>query len=221
MPVRKIVYTLCGSFFRRREGKYPRVLAIAKYPLSAYKGDLLTAFTPELLYLPKMVLTPFPWNVFTYRFKKGSKFVITHIPSTPVKKGTDVIMAGIKLLKRSDVIIKHISNTSYKNSLEAKANSHIYIDQFMLPVYGNSAVEAMSYGIPTMNWDECLYPYETPIIKAKTRTPQGVADALNYWCDWGRLQELSEQTFEYCKEVHGGVGKQFIKLYKDVLQPKI
>lgn len=217
-PDKKIIYTFSGGLFRRnRPDHWPKSLAFEKYPLESYKGDMLTAVTPEMLYLPDMVLTPFPWIEFKYTFKEADRFIVSHIPSTPVRKGTPILTEAIDILNRQDVEFKNIQGVSREESLSLKRESHIYVDQLILPVYGNSAVEAMSMGVPVLSWDEDLYPYKTPIIKPWERTPQKVAEALDYWLDWNRLKELSERTFEYCRDVHGGVGNLWVKLYNDMI----
>ena len=211
---KKIVYTFCGSVYRRKRDGFPEQVALESYPLFEYKGDYLTAFTPELIYHKKTEWMPFPWIDFNYRFRRGKKFVIMHNPSTPSKKGTDIIMKAMDMVARDDVKLVAVNNLKYMESLEVKANSHIYIDQMVLPVYGNSAVEAMGQGIPVLSWDKGLYPIDTPVIKPKEQTAEAIAEALNEWLDWDKLEQLSKETFDYCQAVHGTVGELWIKEYK-------
>jgi glycosyltransferase involved in cell wall biosynthesis len=213
---KKIIYTFGGSIFRRKDKDYyPNSIAQGtKTPLSLFSNAaLLTAFTPELCYDGVIKLAPFPYLNFDYRFKRGDKFRIMHIPSNPEKKGTDLILEAFKLINRNDVEFITEQNISYQRAIELKSTAHIYIDQMVLPVYGNSAVEAMAFGVPVLNWDLGLYPFETPIIKPYERTPQSIAKAINRWLDWGQLEALSKATFDYCKEIHGRMGERWIQTY--------
>ena len=102
--------------------------------------------------------------------------------------------------------------------MRLKSNCSLYIDQMLLPVYGNAAVEAMAMGIPVMNWDENYYPYKTPVVKPLDRSPEMVALEIEKWLDWDRLEKLSRETFEYAREVHGGVGKRWVKKYQELCE---
>ena len=211
---KRIVQTFCGSIFRRKKEGLPDSVAWEQYPLYMYRGDYLSAFTPEMLYHKKIHLMPFPWFYYDYRFKKGKKFRIMHIPSTPEKKGTDIILKGVKLLNRKDIELVAVKDLAHAQVMELKGSAHIYIDQMVLPVYGNSAVEAMSMGIPVLSWDEGLYPDETPIIKPENKSPEAIAMALDRHLRWDKLNELSQETFKYCQNVHGTMGKKWGEVYK-------
>lgn len=215
LPNVKKIQTFSGSFFRRgREACVSMPLA----EISDYKADFLSAFTPDLCYNESIKLMEIPCLNLDYQFKKKDKFTVLHIPSSPEKKGSDIIEEAFYLLRRRDVEFVSCTNIPHYQVMDMKRNCSLYIDQMLLPVYGNAAVEAMSFGIPVMNWDEGLYPYDTPIIKPKERTAEAIAESIERWLDWDRLRELSEQTFDYCKRIHGDVGKRWKTKYEEICQ---
>lgn len=211
----KRVYTFAGTLFRRNNDKN---ISKPVAPLNDYVANYKSAFTPELCYTKDIKLMEFPCSNFHYEFKKAEKFRILHIPSSVKVKGSSYIEAALKLINRADVEIIFKTNIPKEEVLELKKNTHIYIDQMLLPVYGNAAVEAMSMGIPVMNWDENLYPYSTPVIKPFDRSPDMIALEIEKYLDWDRLEKLSKETFEYCKNIHGTVGKRWVEIYKSLLQ---
>lgn len=210
---KKRVQTFTGSRFRRgREN----VVSLAKHPIKDYKADIFTAFTPELCYTKDIRLLEFAYPNFEYKWKRQEKFHIVHIPSSKMTKGTEVILEALSLVNREDVKITLLTGVNYQEMLRLKSEASIYIDQMILPVYGNAAVESMAMGIPTMNWDENCYPYPTPIMKPFDRTPQMIALEIEKWLNWDRLEKLSKETFEYTQKVHGEVGQKLLKIYQEL-----
>lgn len=211
LPNVKRVQTFSGSFFRRgREACVSMPLA----EVSAYKANFLSAFTPELCYNESIKLMELPCLDFKYQFKKKNKFTVLHIPSTPEKKGSDIVQEAFSLINRKDVELIYCTNIPHNQVMELKKNCSLYVDQMLLPVYGNAAVEAMSFGIPVMNWDEGFYPYATPVVKPKERTARAIAEEIEKYLDWEVLENLSVSTFEYAQKIHGDVGKRWVNIYK-------
>jgi glycosyltransferase involved in cell wall biosynthesis len=209
----KKIYSVSGSFFRR--GMHPSV-SFGETPLEDYKADLLTALSPDLVYNDDWTFVPVAWNTFDYKWKRGEKFKVLHIPSDPEKKGTQIIIDAMKLLNRDDVNFICVNGLSHEESVELKKNCDLYIDQVNLPVYGNSAIEAMSFGVPVMNYDTGLYG-DIPLIGVD-RTPEAIADKLNEVLDWNKLEEISKQTFEYVQKIHGSAGKYWAMKYKELCE---
>jgi len=212
---KKIIYTFGGSMFRRKtKDYYPNEICRGNSSSDLYTANLLSALTPDLCYNERIVLAPHAYNDFDYQFKKSDKIRVMHIPSSPFKKGSDIIYEALSQFDDIDLVFE--SNISHARSLELKKSCHLYIDQMIVPVYGNAAIEAMAFGIPVLNWDENLYPFKTPIIKPKTRDMQGVYDAVNKVLDWKILEDLSFKTFEYANNIHGKMGERWVKIYKEL-----
>ena len=206
---KKRVYTFIGSGFRRGREK---CVSHAWHPVEKYKADFLSAGSPELCYNKDIHLMEAAWDSFEYKYKEG-EFIVSHIPSSATKKGSDIVGKGMAL---SGATIIYNSNITNESALEIKSRSSIYIDQMLLPVYGHAAIEAMSMGVPVINWDEGLYPYETPIIKPVQKTDSAVASAIRNHADSAKLKKLSLESFEYVKRVHGGMGQRWINIYKQL-----
>ena len=209
----KRVYTFSGCSFRR---DLEDIVSKPRHDVSAYKANYLSTFTPEMCYNKDIHLMEFPCLDFNYTFQKQSKFKILHIPSNTERKGSNLIMEALKRIKRGDVEITYLSNVKRSEVLRMKQQASIYIDQMVLPVYGNAAVESMSFGIPTMNWDNNHYPYPTPIIKPKERTVESIQEAIENHLDWQILEKLSVSTFEYVRRIHGEVGKRWLNVYRNL-----
>ena len=214
----KRVYTVGGSFFRRGG---PEAVSWGKEPLESFKADYLTATTPDLCYTDDWYWSPFPCLDFDYQWKRGDHFRIVHIPSDPVKKNTDLLIDAVKLLKRPDVELVLTSDISHEQSIELKKSASIYADQFLLPVYGNSAVEAMSFGVPVLSWTKDMYNSDCPVISPEELTAESLAERISEFLDWDKLEELSKKTFDYVKLYHGRVGNFWAYKYKDLMKPVV
>lgn len=204
---KKKIYYFSGSLFRR--GMDPRV-SLGKIPVEKYKADLLSAGSPDLCYTEDTHFIEVPWYKFQYAWKPGKRIV--HIPSDANKKGTQAIVDAMSLLPDFEFICRN--HIPHKEAMELKSTATIYIDQMVLPVYGNAAVEAMAMGIPVLSWDEGLYPYETPIIKPRSQEPEDIAEViLNAMQD---IKAISEATYDYVQYRHGTVGEKWVHVFNEL-----
>ena len=195
---KKIIYQVVGSHFRN---KY---LKDAK----AFKGDFLAYGTPDL-HVDGWTYMPNVWQTFDYRWKRGKKFRIVHVPSNPDKKGTELIIRAIKILsRRTDIEFVCEMNVSHEKSKELKKDASIYIDQMVVGAYGNAALEAMAYGVPVVCWGESDLTHSP-----KERTAESLAQLLSDMMDWDKLEKLSVETFEGLKNKHGDMAKKWIDVY--------
>jgi tetratricopeptide (TPR) repeat protein len=210
----KKIYSVAGSFFRR--DAHPSV-SMPMHDVSDYKADLLTALSPDLVYNDDWTFVPVAWSHFDYIWKRKEKFKVIHIPSDPNKKGTQMIIDAMKILNRDDVEFICVQGLSHFESVALKATGSIYIDQMLLNVYGNSAIEAMSYGIPVMTWDTGLYG-DIPLISPKEQTPEAIAEKLSEVLKWHVLEDYSKKTYEYVQKIHGSAGKYWAMKYKELCE---
>jgi hypothetical protein len=214
-----IVQTVGGSFFRKV--KYG---GLGRFKAKDYETCALrTSLTPDLLYPEyKGILTPHAIDCLgvSNTFKNGD--IITHIPSNTSKKGTEFIENVIRLISRTfDVKYYRHTDIQHKDSVSIKSESFMYFDQFVVGAYGNAAIEAMQFGIPTACYlskmsieqadglfDDC------PIITADLRTRDWyykLKDVLN-----SDVSGLSKRTKEWCDKNHSyeAVGRMWDKLYR-------
>lgn len=223
IPYKPIVITTSGSFFRKKEHG-----GLGVYNASHYsRAKLKTSFEPDLLY-PEYsdIWTPHPIDSDDKPniWKQTSDPFFLHIPSSPNIKGTQFVSEVFNILKRRiKCQTQIISGIDFKRSCELKKNATMYFDQFVVGFYGNSALEAMQWGIPVVNWisltaieqakgklDNC------PIVNRSQASPERTADKVIEMMD---DITLSEKTKKWCDSIHGykAVAKQWVKLYKSIL----
>ncbi|MEB3286061.1 MAG: hypothetical protein VKJ04_01015 [Vampirovibrionales bacterium] len=127
--------------------------------------DARVAMTPDLnydwfngYYIPHSINTEF----FNYLWE--DKQLITHSPSIMSRKGTEAFEHAVSkfLTQYPDWQYKRIHNVSYEECLAQKQKSGLFFDQAgqenikqlgvkdVIGWYGNSAIEAMVFGIPTI-----------------------------------------------------------------------
>jgi hypothetical protein len=149
---KKTIVTVHGSMFRRGDS----TTAMPKAELKEYaSADLRTVGDPTLAYEGfDCIFTqiPYPTHKFDVTWENRKTAVIAHSPSTKDKKGTDKFEEAIELLLKADYDVKAdiIHNVSYEECLLRKSEATIFFDQSECGWYGNSAVEAMAFGIPTL-----------------------------------------------------------------------
>lgn len=210
----KRIYSVGGSFFRRHGNE---LISHPKHELSEYHADLLTALTPDLVYNEDWHFVPHAWNTFAYSWKRDNIFRIMHIPSDPEKKNTRLVndAVNIVLKKRKDVSYLAINNLTPADSIRQKREAHLYLDQFLCDAYGNSAIEAMGFGVPIVTWAGDYY-HDNVIQSPAMLTPEALAATILNLLDWDKLEQLSLKTFEYVQKMHGSVGKFWINKYKEL-----
>lgn len=216
----KRIHTVAGSFFRKMKPGLNKSVAMEKYSLNQYRANFLSANTPDLCYAKNWHWMPFVWFNFDYQWKRADKFIVMHIPSTGPKKGTPIINQAMQevLLRRDDVIYIERTNVPYQEMLKLKKSAHLYIDQLIIDAYSNAAVEAMGYGIPVLSAiGKSLYPSNCPVI-APEPSVLSIVEIILKWLDWDKLEQLSRDTFEYCKAVHGSMASRWSDVYESVLR---
>jgi glycosyltransferase involved in cell wall biosynthesis len=214
----KRIYTVSGSFFRR--GGHPSC-SFGKEPLENYKADYLSSLTPDMIYADNWHWTPHPAERKDITFTKAERFRVLHIPSDPAKKGSDMIDAAMKIVCARMPEVDYIRKTGItkKEVTELKKNSHLYIDQMLLPIYANAAIEAMEFGVPVVSWMDGLYE-NCPIISPCRQTVEDLAAVIIAHLNWDVLQEKSIEVHEYVNRVHGTVGEQWTKVYQSLINKK-
>lgn len=220
---KKTIQLVSGSHFRQMRPNLQRNVALEHFTPNDYKADFYAATTPDLCYTEKWHHMAFSWMKFEYSWKPGKKFKVIHIPSTPKKKGSETISAAMRLVcaGRNDVEYYEQTGVPYKEMMEIKKGAHLYIDQLIIDAYSNAAVEAMGYGVPVLSAiDNNLYDADCPVISPANNTPEEIADTINHWLDWERLQELSLKTFEYGKRLHGSMAEKWVEVFEQ-LKPTV
>lgn len=212
-----VVITVSGSHFRKKEyGGYE------KYSLSQYKDvNVRTAFTPDLLYEGFDIWTPHPvdsseskniWNK-----QNLSRQLMLHIPSRKEIKGTDFNTKVFSRLENYGMNCITRTNLSHKEAVELRKKCTIYFDQFHVGFYGNSAIEAMQFGIPVAAWIRNTdHPslIGCPVITVDKDVDMWVNEILSIL--GGNMEILSKRTKDWCDAKHSyqAVAHQWNDIYE-------
>lgn len=224
IPNKPVVMTTSGSFFRKKEHK-----GIGLYSNKDYNQipvTLKTSFEPDLLY-PEYsdIWTPHPIDSDEQPvlWKQNGKPIFMHIPSTPGRKGTGFVQKVFDILKSKidcDTYIK--TGITFKEAVAMKKKATIYFDQFEVGFYGNSALEAMQWGIPVVCW---LSPWAIsqangqlegcPIINEDKSNPEKTANRIISLLE---DKDLSRKTKAWCDAKHGykAIANQWKELYERI-----
>ncbi len=156
---------------------------------------------------------PNPYNRFQYSWKRGKKFRIVHVPSDPAKKGTQMIVDAVNLLKREDVELVCVANISHQKSLNLKQSASLYIDQMLLPPVGNSAYEAMGFGVPVISWTAGT---DDIVLSPDKQTAESLAATIEAVLNWDILEALSLEAFKDVQERCGDMGNKWKEVYESL-----
>jgi hypothetical protein len=151
---KKIVFTAYGGYAR----KYKNNESYRKF---VKNFDARIVMTPDLnypwfdgFYIPHSI----NMNEFPYLWIDGT--LLSHSPSMAIRKGTESFLYAIQSI--AGITLDIIHNVSYAECLKRKKSATLFFDQAgrerssvmgtSEPIgwYGNSAIEAMAFGIPTI-----------------------------------------------------------------------
>ena len=219
-----VVQSVSGNLFRKIYHG-----GMERWTMDFYdKCSLKTAFTPDLLY-PDYgdVWTPHPINSDdqAIEWQRKDPMIFIHSPTNTAKKGTKFLMSVFEALKgKVNFQVKILHGMSFQQVLELRKEATIFFDQFRVGFYGNSAIEAMQYGIPSAAWispeafEQSKGQLENcPVITA-TKTVGAWVKKLTEICN-SDMEDLSRATKIWCDTVHGyrATALQWEKLYKSLL----
>lgn len=146
--------------------KVPRIVSVSGsvfrnkwHPVEEYikPTQLRTSLNPDMNYPElKGVYTQFSYDTkkFKNTWTENETLLIGHSPSDMSKKGTKYLIEAVSELQRRGikVDIDIMTNIPHEEVMKRKAECSIFFDQAVVGSYGNSAVEAMSMGIPVMTY---------------------------------------------------------------------
>lgn len=218
-----IVMTTSGSFFRKKQYGGIERYSNADYGLANVK----TSFETDLLY-PEYsdIWTPHPIDSDDkeIRYNANNIPVFMHIPSSPHLKGTEFVKRVFQNLKQRIKCETHIiTGVTFKEAFEAKKRASVYFDQFVVGFYGNSALEAMQYGIPTVCWISHMALEQAkgkmegcPILN---RSQANVEITATKAIEMLYNPDLALKTKRWCDEHHGykAIASMWDKIYESMI----
>lgn len=201
-----IIQTTSGSFARKKyHGGYE------KFKPSQYKATVKTSFEPDLLY-PEYgdTWTPHPINsdIQSIEWKLSDPPILMHTPTNRETKNSAFIMMVLMMLqkkKKAEVVL--LEKLPFEKVLQARKRATIFFDQFRVGFYGNSALEAMQYGIPVAAW---ISPQARSQAKGLLNGCPVITTDRNVK-DWvrkieetldGDMEYLSRRTKIWCDAMH-------------------
>jgi len=222
IPQKPIVLTTSGSFFRK--SKYG---GIGKYTVKDYRrATIRTSFETDLLY-PEYsdIWTPHPIDSDDKPIlrRQTANPVFYHIPSSPERKGTDFVTRVFDILRRRISCRAYVTTgVDFDTAVALKKISTVYFDQFFVGFYGNSALEAMQYGIPTVAWISPMAVEQAhgqltdcPVINEDRSDPERTAERIiSLFAD----DELAVRTKRWCDSIHGyrAVASMWERIYEQL-----
>lgn len=235
---RPTIFTHYGGYARKYKND-------KKYHAFAREFSARIAMTPDLnyewfegYYIPHSIDTehhPYTWS---------DNRLITHSPSTTTRKNTDVFESAVgEVLPGSDWRYERIENVSHDECIARKQPSGLFFDQAgrerknslgvddVIGWYGNSAIEAMVFGIPTIahiseqSWagaERAGKPIrETCPILNTGLTQDSMAQVLRRYINMSPEQrrDLSARTRQWAEDFHSYAvnGKELADVYDAVL----
>lgn len=223
-----VVQTVSGGLFRKKEDR-----GYEKFLMKSYQSNKLnTAMTPDLCY-PEYsnIWTPHPINSDQEEIIWDKKRIPLLLHAVVNKgrrsvKGTDFVMnLFARISSQIHCETRIVTGISYSELLEMKKRCTIYFDQFGVGFYGNSAIEAMQYGIPVCAWiSPKAYQQERgkllgcPVITLPEKNVLSWSEKIINILESDMIY-LAMRTKHWCDRIHGykAVREQWNKLYESIL----
>lgn len=152
--------------------------------------------------------------------------VIAHSPTHRGKKGTtDVVLPALEILRETHQFeLDLIEGVPFEESVRRKESATIFVDQCKAGFYGNSALEAMSVGVPTLCYISANARAQggelmrSCPVRGFDPSPEGLASAIGDLLS-DDLERVSRETFEWTRRAHSpqSVGRQYDRIYREAL----
>jgi len=221
-----VIVSVSGGYFRKKKD-----LGLEKFKPKHYVGAFTTAFTPDLCYPEYSNLwTPHPIDSddqsIDWQRSEPPLFIHSRVSTgRSLKKGTDFIMEVFdKISKTRQIETRVLTGLTFKEVVEQRKAATIFFDQFGVGFYGNSAVEAMQYGIPTCAWISPSAFEQArgslagcPVISMLNKNVDLWAEKIIKILD-SDMDKLSRDTKVWCDRVHGykAIALQWDGIYKGI-----
>jgi hypothetical protein len=219
-----IIVSVSGSHFRKKSHGGHEYYKPSQYDAATIK----TAFTPDLCYPDYSALwTPHPINSYEQSIEWHCSVhpILMHTPTRPEAKGTEFIKAVFnKISKRMKIETVVLNNVPFKDIVEMRKEATIFFDQFKVGFYGNSAIEAMQFGVPVAAWISPQakkqangFLYDCPVITHDKLDVDAWAKKIEKTLD-GDMPKLSIRTKRWCNHIHSyqAVAKQWENIYNAI-----
>lgn len=160
------------------------------------------------------------------RYKNREKVIILHAPSGGQikrnEKGTEIIISIINQLKYEgfNIELKFIENLSRAEAIELYGMGDIFIEQLNLGSYGNTAIEAMAYGIPVLSSNHPSHNHLNPNCPVVHVDPGNLLRELQKLILFKeKREEIGRKCYDFVRIFHGNatVSKHLLSIYQEDL----
>ncbi|MBL8080137.1 MAG: glycosyltransferase [Anaerolineales bacterium] len=160
------------------------------------------------------------------KYRTDKTIVILHAPSGgPIKryeKGTDLVIAAVDKLQDEgfNISLKFIENMSRAEAIKLYGSGDIFIEQLHLGSYGNTAIEAMAYGLPVLSCNPASHTHLTPNCPVVDVNPMNLVSVLrDFVVSAEKREEVGRKCYEYVHEFHGSeiVSEHLLSIYQEDL----
>lgn len=168
--------------------------------------------------------------------------VVSHSPSVEARKGTEALRSAMAAMPGFELDI--IQGISHDECIARKRHATLFFDQAgreraremgtneAIGWYGNSAIEAMAFGIPTLaHLSDAAFEGaaragkdirgECPVIDVGCDDPESIQSAIEafFSATTDARRELSDRTRAWVEHFHSNtvVGKELVKVYEEAL----
>jgi glycosyl transferase family 1 len=152
--------------------------------------------------------------------------LIVHSPSAPVTKGTSYVLEAVECLKwRYDFDFVLLQDMPRQEVLDYIRKADIYLDQFVLGLYGMAGLEAMAFGKPVICYMKpslrSEFPPDIPIVSATADELCGTLEML--LCDGELRHDIGRRSRRYVETYHDSVkiASQLVEVYREVMEARV
>ena len=193
-----------GSFYRNNFLNPIKKISLNKVSLQDkfYSFDFVFSLTHDLCYYFDTLYFGHKMIQLDYNYKQNNIIKICHSPSSKKKKGTAEIEKAISLVKKKyNVDFIMLINLSQDECIKIKQQCDLFIDQIYTGGYGNSLIEAISIGIPSMVYIKNINI--DPLINIKPNV-QDIQNKIENFIKLSKCERkiISLNTYKYFLKYH-------------------
>ncbi|KKB08887.1 hypothetical protein VE26_02220 [Devosia chinhatensis] len=148
--------------------------------------------------------------------------VVLHIPTEPLVKGTEYLVAAVERLQKKGLQFKFelVRQLTQQQMYERISECDIYVDELRCGSHGVTAVETMAAGKPTITYIRPdlidSYPPELPLVNANPDTIEKTLEELIL--DPQRRRSIGVASRKYVEKYHDAdiVAAELLEMYNEI-----
>jgi glycosyltransferase involved in cell wall biosynthesis len=157
--------------------------------------------------------------------KGDDPVVILHAPFDEVVrryKGTSHVIRAVETLQQEGlrVELRLIQNMSRTEAVKQYGQGDIFVEQLHLGSYGNTAIEAMAYGLPVISSHHPAHAHLVPDCPVVHADPLTLTDRLRELVQDQELRrKLGQKSYHFVRRFHSNkkIVDHLLKIYREDL----